>query len=116
MGPFEAVAACLADRGTASFMLVVGAAMAHVLVEPDPVVVDPDDAEFGGEHVGVPDAGQVRSLVLEMAEQRLERPAAAAGRNPPASLSRNMCPWPQHAAIVGVADIMVDIMSVELED
>ena len=68
----ESVAAFGANGITSSFMFVVGCHVADVGVQPDRVVLRPDEFEFGFEFAGVSDLLQVRPFALDVTEQGLD--------------------------------------------
>jgi hypothetical protein len=71
-GAFETGFAGLADRVTTAFVFVVRGHIAQALVQPDPVVLSPDDGELSAQHSRFPDLQQMRILGLDVPEERLD--------------------------------------------
>lgn len=81
-GLFEAGFSGLADRFSASFVLVVGGHISHALVQPDRVVVHPSEGDLGSQGRGVTDREQVWILDLDVPVEALDPGLVGRGSGP----------------------------------
>ena len=86
-GSGEAVASLLSDGVAVAVVLLVGGDVADGGVEPDLVVVELADVEFGSEDIDVLNLFEVGVLVFEVSEQRFD-PRLIGWRAGPAVVGR----------------------------